>query len=61
MAFNVNVGFIVLIFVGVVFLSLQVWWISMTIRNGRKESSVKPSSSIDEIKYRLEKTFSRTD
>ncbi len=54
---NVNGGYVALLVVGVVFLGLQVWWISMTIRNGRNERSLINLSQTEEIKKRLEKTF----
>ena len=54
---NINGGYVALTVVGIVFLSLQVWWISMTIRNGRNERVLINQDQTDEIKKRLEKIF----
>ena len=56
---NSNVGYVELAVFGLVFLGLQVWWISMTIRNGRNERVVINQNQTDEIKKRLEKIFSK--
>ena len=56
---NINGGYVALTVVGLVFLALQVWWISMTIRNGRNERVLTNQDQTDEIKKRLEKIFFR--
>lgn len=56
---NINGGYVALVVVGLVFLALQVWWISMTIRNGRNERVLINQNQTDEIKKRLEKIFSK--
>ena len=56
---NINGGYVALAVVGIVFLSLQVWWISMTIRNGKNERVLINQNQTDEIKKRLEKIFSK--
>ena len=56
---NLNGGYVALAVVGVVFFGLQVWWISMTIRNGRNERVLINQVQTDEIKKRLEKIFSK--
>jgi len=56
---NINGGYVALIVVGLVFFALQVWWISMTIRNGRNERVLINQNQTDEIKKRLEKIFSK--
>ena len=56
---NINVGYVELVVVGLVFFALQVWWISMTIRNGRNERVLINQNQTDEIKKRLEKIFSK--
>ena len=56
---NINGGYVALAVVGLVFLALQVWWISMTIRNGRNERVLMKQNQTDEIKKRLEKIFSK--
>ena len=57
---RINSGYVALAFVGVVFLALQVWWISMTIRNGKNERVLINHDQTDEIKKRLEKIFSKS-
>ncbi len=52
---NMNGGYVALVVVGLIFLGLQAWWISMTIRNGRNERVL--INQTDEIKKRLEKIF----
>ena len=54
---DINGGYVALAVVGLAFLGLQVWWISMTIRNGRYERVLINQNQTDEIKKRLEKTF----
>ena len=56
---NINGGYVALAVVGFVFLGLQVWWISMTIRNGRNGRVLINQNQTDEIKKRLEKIFSK--
>ena len=58
---DINVGYVALTVVGVVFLTLQAWWISMTIKNGRNERLLMNQNQTEEIKKRLEKLFSKTD
>ena len=58
---NINGGYVALAFVGLVFLGLQFWWISMTIRNGKNERVFVNQNQTDEIKNRLEKIFSKSD
>jgi len=56
-----NGGYVALAVVGAVFLSLQVWWISMTIRNGMNERILLNQNQVDEIKQKLEKIFSKSN
>ena len=56
-----NGGYVALAVVGAVFLSLQVWWISMTIRNGMNERILLNQNQADEIKQKLEKIFSKSN
>ena len=56
---DINGGYVALAMVGLVFLGLQVWWISMTIRNGRNERVLTYQNQTDEIKKKLEKIFSK--
>ena len=56
---NINGGYVALVLVGLVFFALQVWWISMTIRNGRNERVLINQNQTDEMKKRLEKIFSK--
>ena len=56
---NINGGYVALAVVGLVFFALQVWWISMTIRNGRSKRVLTNQNQTDEIKKRLEKIFSK--
>ena len=58
---NINAGYVALWVVGLVFFGLQIWWISMTIRNGRNEKILINQNQTDQIKQRLEKLFSKTD
>ena len=54
---DINGGYVALAVVGLEFLGLQFWWISMTIRNGRNERVLINQNQTDEIKKRLEKIF----
>ncbi|MFL0731693.1 MAG: hypothetical protein AB8A41_09875 [Prochlorococcus sp.] len=63
---EMNAGYVGLGISLLLFLGLQVWWLGMTIRNGRKEteafdfrSQAKLKQS-DEIKKQLEKIFSKS-
>ena len=56
---NINGGYVALVVVGLVFFALQVWWISMTLRNGRNERVLINQNQTDEIKKKLEKIFSK--
>ena len=56
-----NSGYVALSFVGLIFIGLQVWWISMIIRNGRNENVLINQDQTDEIKKRLEKIFSKSN
>ena len=58
---SINGGYGALAVVGIIFLGLQFWWISMTIRNGRNERVLINQNQTDEIRKRLEKIFSKTD
>ena len=55
---NINGGYVALVVVGIIFLGLQFWWISMTIKNERNEKVLLNQNQTDEIKKRLEKIFS---
>ena len=55
---NINGGYVALVVVGIVFLGLQFWWISMTIKNEKNEKVVLNQNQTDEIKKRLDKIFS---
>ena len=58
-------GTLELIFFALIFLSLQFWWISMTIKNGRtgevdkwgQKTSSKQVSELEKAKKDLEKLF----
>ena len=54
---KLNSGYIALAFVLLIFLGLQVWWISMTIRNEKNSPPFSYDKQIDEIKQSLEKIF----
>ena len=54
---HMNGGYVALAVVGLVFLGLQVWWISMTTRSGRNERVLINQNQTDQIKKRLEKIF----
>ncbi len=55
---NINGGYVALVLVGLMFLGLQIWWISMTIRNGRNERVLINQNQTEEIRKSLEKIFS---
>jgi len=57
---NFNTGYVALSFVVVVFFSLQFWWISLTIRNGRNERVLVKQDQTEQIKNRLEKVLLHT-
>ena len=57
----INSGYIALVIVGIIFLGLQFWWISMTIRNGRNENLALKGSKIDKIKDQLESIFAKSE
>ncbi len=50
-------GYLDLALVGLIFLALQIWWISMTIRNESNERIRIKQNQTDEIKNQLEKLF----
>ena len=58
-------GTIELILIGLIFLSLQFWWIRMTIKNGRtgevdkwgQKTSSKKLNELEKAKQDLEKLF----
>ena len=58
-------GTIEIILLALIFLSLQFWWIRMTIKNGRtgevdkwgQKSSSKQLNELDQAKEELEKLF----
>ena len=60
-----NQGTIELILFGLIFLSLQFWWIRMTIKNGRtgevdkwgQKTSSKKLNELEKAKQDLEKLF----
>ena len=54
---NINSGYVALIFVGIAFFALQIWWIGMTIRNGMSQRGLKSQNEKEDIKKRLEKIF----
>ena len=56
---NINGGYVALVVVGLMFFALQIWWISMTISNGKNERVLINQNQTDEIKKRLEKIFSK--
>ncbi len=58
---KINSGSVALGFVGILFFGLQVWWIGMTIRNGRSDRALISQNQTEEIKTRLEKIFSKPD
>ena len=58
---NWNGGYVALAVVGVLFAVLQIWWISLTIRNGRNEPVFVNQDPTEDIKKRLEKIFSKIE
>ena len=56
---NINGGYVALVVVGIIFLGLQFWWITLTIKNERNEKVLLNQNQTDEIKKRLEKIFSK--
>ena len=56
---NINGGYVALVVVGIIFLGLQFWWISLTFKNERNEKVLLNQNQTDEIKKRLEKIFSK--
>ena len=58
-------GSIELIFFGLIFLTLQFWWIRMTIKNGRtgevdkwgQRMNYKKLNKLEKTKHDLEKLF----
>ena len=58
-------GTIELIFFALIFLSLQFWWIRMTIKNGRtgevdkwgQKTTPKKINELEKVKQDLEKLF----
>jgi len=48
-------GTLELVSLAVAFLALQVWWISMTIKNGQNENDIQiEQDPLDQEKKRLE-------
>ena len=58
---NLNGGYVALAVVGVLFAVLQIWWISLTIRNGKNERVLINQDQTEEIKKKLEKIFSKPE
>ena len=58
---SINGGYVALAVIGTVFLGLQIWWISMTIRNGRNQKVLINQSQTDKSKKRLEKIYSKSN
>ncbi len=56
---NMNNGFLALFVVGLLFICLQVWWIGMTINNGRGKNLPDEGKLIDLRKKQLEKIFNK--
>ncbi len=56
---NLDGGYAALVVVGLVFLGLQIWWISLIIKNGMDQSVLTNQNQTEEIKKRLEKIFSK--
>ncbi len=53
-------GTLELAFLGIAFFALQVWWISMTIKNGRKEEILESYlDPLTSIKKRLEQLLKK--
>ncbi len=65
MQLEIKQGTIEIFFLALVFISLQFWWISMTIKNGRtgevdkwgKRSPSKQITELEKAKEDLEKLF----
>ena len=63
--FGMKQGTLELIFFALIFLSLQVWWIRMTIKNGRtgevdkwgQKTNKKKLNELEKAKQDLEKLF----
>ena len=63
--FGMKQGTLELIFFALIFLSLQFWWIRMTIKNGRtgevdkwgQKTSSKKLNELEKAKQDLEKLF----
>ena len=63
--FRMKQGTIELIFFALIFLSLQFWWIRMTIKNGRtgevdkwgQKINQKKLNELEKVKQDLEKLF----
>lgn len=55
---NTKFGYTAFAIFGLIFFILQVWWLSMTIRNGR-QSKIN-QNKMEEIKKSLEKIFSNS-
>ena len=54
---NINGVYVAFALLSLVFLGLQVWWISMTISNSKSERVLINQDQTDEIRKRLEKIF----
>ncbi len=54
-----NSGYIALAIVGLIFLGLQFWWISMVIKNGTERKVLTNIDQTEQIKKRLERTFQK--
>ena len=54
---KINSGYLALAIVGSLFFALQIWWLSMTVKNGRVLQS---QDNPEEIKRKLEKIFSKS-
>ena len=63
--FGMKQGTLELIFFALIFLSLQFWWIRMTIKNGRtgevdkwgQKTNPKKLNELEKVKQDLEKLF----
>ena len=54
---KLNGGYVALVLVGLIFLGLQFWWLSLTIRSGNSDSIEIDSRDTNEIKKKLERIF----
>ncbi len=54
---HLNTGLIALGTVLILFLGLQIWWISMTIVNTKNKSNSSDQDRIDQIRDMLERSF----